>query len=321
MITLDRIKIIAPLGCVAIIRQEAFEVKTKNNAIISMSYTQTSPCKLYVEVDYKEQETVIEFTGKRLMDAYPELINSNNIRKCFNNINSLGFCHINTDLVLEHGRICSIDVTKDIEHPDAAGLSEWVRTNINNHRKYLVRDIKGNLVIEKNVKTRGCKRRLTIYDKGKELRLAENRDFLDLLSDADALLDYFKNKVRFEMNLNSKQAIRSTLNIEDTSISEILNSDKNPIYDFVNEVTGESVYLCCSLKERKDLAFLNDCGMDIKTVEYEIRKYASKGTHISQAIKPYKALLSKIQNKGQNFKGALLGLLLEIIMLPLLLVW
>ena len=44
-------------------------------------------------------------------------------------------------------------------------------------------------------------------------------------------LDYFKNKVRFEMKLNSKQAIRSTLNIEDTSISEILNSDKKPIYD------------------------------------------------------------------------------------------
>ena len=61
------------------------------------------------------------------------------------------------------------------------------------------------------------------------------------------------------MKLNSKQAIRSTLNIEDTSISEILNSGK--------------------------------------------------------------ALLSKIQNKGQNFKGALLGLLLEIIMFPLLLVW
>lgn len=153
------------------------------------------------------------------------------------------------------------------------------------------------------------------------MRLAENRDFLDLLSDADALLDYFKNKVRFEINLNSKQAIRSTLNIEDTSISEILNSNRNPIYDFINEVTDESVYSCCSLKERKDLAFLNDCDMDIKTVEYEIRKYASKGTHISQAIKPYKVLLSKIQNKGQSFKGALLGLLLETIMLPLLLVW
>ena len=61
--------------------------------------------------------------------------------------------------------------------------------------------------------------------------------------------------------------------------------------------------------------------MDMVKVEAEIRKYASKGTHISQAIRPYKALLSKLQNKEQNFKKTLLRLLLETIVLPLLLVW
>lgn len=148
----------------------------------------------------------------------------------------------------------------------------------------------------------------------------ENKEFICSLQDSDALQSYFKGKIRFER----MQAIRKTLNIQDTSIDEILNSDANPIYDFINDVIVEEAVATdakLSWSERKNLAFLRDCCMDMVKVEAEIRKYASKGTHISQAIRPYKALLSKLQNKEQNFKKTLLGLLLEIIVLPFLLVW
>ena len=148
----------------------------------------------------------------------------------------------------------------------------------------------------------------------------ENKEFICSLQDSDALQSYFKGKIRFER----MQAIRKTLNIQDTSIDEILNSDANPIYDFINDVIVEETGATnakLSWSERKNLAFLRDCCMDMVKVEAEIRKYASKGTHISQAIRPYKALLSKLQNKEQNFKKTLLRLLLETIVLPLLLVW
>lgn len=92
MLTLDRIKIVAPLGSVTAIRQDAFETKAKDGTVISMSYTQTSPSKLYVEINYKEKETVIEFTGKLLEEHYPELINRHNIKDCFAYIDSMGFC-------------------------------------------------------------------------------------------------------------------------------------------------------------------------------------------------------------------------------------
>ena len=324
MITLDRIKIIAPLGCVAIIRQEAFEVKTKNNAIISMSYTQTSPCKLYVEVDYKEQETVIEFTGKILMDAYPELINKDNITRCFDHINRIGFCRVDVDMVLEYGKVCSMDVTKDVPCTDVATLSEWLRTHIINHRKYLARNISGNLTIEKNVRTKAYKRRLTVYDKEKESRRADNQDFIDILTDPEGLLSYFKGKIRFEYNLNTKQSIRQVLKIKDTTINAVLDSDASPIYDFVNDVISEDVEAdsaCLSWTDRKNLALLRDCDMDLSKVEAEIRTYASKGSHLSQIIKQYKELWSRLNGKKTEFKTSLLGLLLEIIMLPLLLVW
>ena len=325
MITLDKIKIVAPLRAVTIVDERKFEFRAKRGVEVSKSYTQTSPFLLYVDVDYEEGESVIEFTGKILLDKYPQLINAENFDLCIDLINDMGFCRIDKEMIREYGRVCIIDVTRDVTCQNVVGLSEWLRTSIANHRKYLARNIGGNLVIEKNVKTRGYKRRLTVYDKEKELQRAENRDFISCLHDQDSLLSYFKGKVRFEFNLNSKQAIRETLNIEDTSIDEILNSEANPIYNFINDVIAEEAEKApanLSLTDRKNLAFLRDCDMDMVKVEAEIRKYASKGTHISQALKPYMALMARLGNKGYNYKRSLLGLLLETtIIFPLLLIW
>lgn len=325
MITLDRIKIVAPLESVAVTNEEVFESKVKNGVISSLSYTQVSPFHLFIERDYEDKEAIIEFSGKILSDKYPELINRTTFDLCIDRINGMGFCRIDKDVLREYGRACVIDVTKDVQYQDVSSLSEWLRTSVSNHRKYLARNIGGNLVIEKNVRTRGYKRRLTVYDKEKELQRAENRDFISSLHDPDSLLSYFKGKVRFEFNLNSRQAIRQSLNIPGTSIDEILNSDANPIYNFVNEVIVEETDINpsgFSWPDRKNLALLKDCDMDLVKVEAEIRKYASKGSHISQMLKPYRELWSRLKVRSSDFKTTLLGLLLEItIICPLLLIW
>ncbi len=73
------------------------------------------------------------------------------------------------------------------------------------------------------------------------------------------------------------------------------------------------------LRDCDMVAFLRDCDMDIIKVEAEIQKYASKGTHISQTMKPCKALLPRLQ-KGRDDKRILMGLLLEMtIIFPLVL--
>ena len=310
---------------IKITNEEAFETKVRNGIVISLSYTQETPFLLYIELDYKDKESVIEFTGKLLQDKHPELINRKNFDLCIDLINGMGFWQIDKDMIREYGRACVIDVTKDVPYQDVSGLSEWLRTNISNHRKYLARNIGSNLVIEKNVRTRGYKRRLIVYDKEKELCRADNVAFIHSLQDPDAVMSYFKGKVRFELNLNSRQAIRKALNIQDTSIDEILESTANPIYDFINDIIVEGKIgddTCLSLADRKNLAFLRDCDMDMVKVEAEIRKYASKGTHISQTMKPYKALFSRLQNKGCDYKRILLGLLLETtIVFPLILLF
>lgn len=322
MITLDKMKIIAPLECVTVIRQEAFESKIRNGVTISTSYTQTKPYMLYLEIDYEEQESVIEFSGKILGDRYPELINTDNIRECFEHINNMGLCQLNVDMILEYGRVCVIDITKDVHYADAANLSEWLRTHIVNHRKYLARNVSGNLIIEKNVKTRAYKRRLTVYDKEKEMQRADNQEFMASITDPARMLAHFNGKIRFEYNLNSMSAIRKVLKISDTSIHDIFSSAASPIYDFVNGIIVEDKGADSTLlswSDRKKLAFLRDCDMDMPKVEAEIRKYVS-GSHQLRTIGQYRELLSRLNEKGRDLKKTLLGLLLEsIIIFPLLL--
>lgn len=325
MITLDKIKLVSALDSVSIVKAGAFEKIVKQGVAMSESFTQISPYRLYVKKDYENGETVIEFTGKILMDMYPELINRENFRHCLECINRLGVCEIDMDSVIRDGRVCVADVTRDVLCIDPSGLSEWVRTNISNHRKYLVRNIGGNLVVEKNVKTKGYKRRLTIYDKGKELNRADNHDFIFSLADPDKVLSYFDGRVRFEFNLNSKAAIRQSLGIADTSVAEVLNSEANPIRDFVDDIISDVSEnpVCNSLKDRKNLAFLRDCDMDMCKVEAEIRKYCSKKSKPSQLMEPFRELWNRLNSTkdSAHSKGELLNMLLEIAILFPLLVW
>ena len=105
---------------------------------------------------------------------------------------------------------------------------------------------------------------------------------------------------------------------------DILDSDVNPIRDFINDVVSEDAEAdsaCLTWTDRKNLAMLRDCDMDLSKVEAEIRTYASKGSHLSQIIKPYKELWSRLNGKKSEFKANLLGLLLETtIIFPLLFV-
>lgn len=50
-----------------------------DDEIKSYSYTQQSPFMLYIAQDVEERETVIEFTGKILMDEYHRLISRETI--------------------------------------------------------------------------------------------------------------------------------------------------------------------------------------------------------------------------------------------------
>ena len=318
MIKFDKIKIVSSIENVKSLNDDVFENKVKDGCIVEQRYTMMSPYYLYIEADYREQELILEFTGKILKDDYKDLIHVNNIHTCISNINDLDLCDLNIDGILSDGIIVKADICLDVDYPDCKALTKSLRANVSNFNKYLARTIGDNFVIEKNVQTKGYKRRLTIYDKAKEIHRAGNRSFLSTLDNPQLLLDYFNGKIRFELNLNSKEQIRKSLNIYDTSIREVLNSTATPIWDMldsaIEEVNGNIA--CSNLAELKNKLVLESCGYDLAKVEALLRNFYSQGTHISQVMKPYRALAAKLSpNLTPSLKQQLRNLLLEILIL------
>ncbi len=319
MIQLDKIKIIAPLESVTILNHDLFQSKIVKEELAELSYTQLTPYNLYIEIDLKEAEAVIEFTGKILLDKYPQLISRDTIRECLGNINRLGFCRLNIDMILQYGEVCSVDVTQDVTYTDCKELCDFLRNNLCNHQRYLAQTISDNLIIRKNVTTRGCQRTLTIYDKYRELLRAENRGFIALCG-GDKFTENFTGKIRFELRLNSKSAIRKDLNIKTTSILEVLSSNTHPIWEYIDKIIKEDIQAndCLSLNDRKNLSLLREFDMDISRVESEVMKYKSSKTRISQSMEPFRKLLGKISVNHQGHKENLKVIFFLEAILPIL---
>ena len=317
MIKFDKLKIVSQIDYVEILDYSKFECKLRDGYISEYRITITNPYLLYVEIDYLEKELVIEFTGKILGDDYPQLINQNNIHVCLDHINQLGFCNLDIDKILTDAEVVKADVALDIHYPNCNELSSAIRASVCNFKKYLTRNISDNLIIEKNVTTKSYKQRLTIYDKEAELQRASNRKFMDTLADRKKLQDYFKDKVRFELNLNSKEQLRRALNIPDTSLNSVLDSDANPIWSMLDKALVEvgDATTGHSLSELKNLLLLEYCGGDLVKVEALLRQHLSPKTHISKVMNPFRILAERVDDNPKSIKTILRNLLLEITIL------
>lgn len=318
MIKFDKLKIVSNIENISNIKENEFKSIIKDGVIHEFKYSIQSPYSLYIEADYIERELVIEFSGKILKDDYPNLIHRDNIHICLRNINELRLCSLDVEGILADGIIVKADICQDVVCDDCKSLNENLRAGVKNFKKFLVRNIGDNFVIEKNVLTKGYKRRLTIYDKEREMQRASNRKFLEEVEDKDLLLSAFKDKIRFEMNLNTKEQLRQTLNIADTSIYSVLNNTATPIWDFLDGAISDSKIGANStnLTEFKNQLLLEYCGNDLMKVEALLRNYCSPNTHISQVMKPFRALVAKLSdNPTTSLKEQLRNLLLEIVIL------
>ena len=113
MILFDKLKLICSLDIVENINEQEFQTIAKDGCVTSYKYQQDQPFYLLIRKDFLHNESVIEFTGKVLLDRYPELINLYNIRFCIEQINRLGLCEIDTDRLLETAIVAKCDVTTD----------------------------------------------------------------------------------------------------------------------------------------------------------------------------------------------------------------
>ena len=199
------------------------------------------PYNLYIAVDYEKQTLTIEFSSKILMDKYIHLISKTTIKECLNNINQLNICSIDVENILLNGVITSLDATKDVNLTLNDDILNALNTQVNNYRRYKWKHyIKEGITFTKDVASKDCAETITVYNKEKEIWNNRNQKFLNILSRPQLVTNYFKGKTRFEIKLNTPQKIMNDLNIADTKIFSVLNSDANPILTQFDKVFGHS---------------------------------------------------------------------------------
>lgn len=292
MFALDRLKILMPLEHVALIDESLFTRSIRDGKILTMCYNQTTPSLLAIRLDYVRYEATIEFTGKILRSRYKELIRLTNIKQCVDNINDLGIVRIDRDQI-SRASVLKCDLTIDVKIDNIPAMTTFIKNSICNYDLYSARPKRnGNFVLEKNVDTSKCKRRLTIYDKGHEMSLANNREFLRKFYDGN---NPFHGICRFEMNLCSMQSIRDVLGIEDPTVWNVLLSArvKNPISDFLDGIIAGDGSIRNTPDHKAyyyDLV-LADNDNDIQKVQARLKSLYAKGTKMSRIMEPIRERL------------------------------
>ena len=303
MITFDKLKIIASIENISDINTSVFVTQTKDGEILYYKYKQETPFSLLIQADFKKQELAIEFTGKILLDNYPQLINRNNIGQCLETINGIGICRIDTEAVLAHGEVYKCDVTKDIPSTKMQEMISQLKQNLTNYDKWTCAKYQGNgLVIYNTVKTDKYKKRLSIYDKKKELNKACNREFLNLIQDRQTIMDYFKGKIRFELNIDTKAQIRLLLGVMDNRLHSVLSSNCNPILTVYDEAVKQNEVTAyhSDLKEYMIALMIKECHNDLEEVEAKVREMTPKSSSIKRKMQPFRDVYSKMQKDAST---------------------
>lgn len=235
MIKFDRLKLICSLYVVENINERVFQTIVRDGQLTSYKYQQDTPFFLQIRKDFMKNECVIEFTGKILLDRYPELINRDNIRYCIEQINSLGICEIDTNILLQTANVAKCDVTKDVTSTEIKEIISHAKQNLSNYDKWEVEKYPNGICLRNKVTTDRFKKRIVIYNKGKELKQQPNVHFLQSLHQSQILLDYFKNKVRFELNVSTMVQVRKLLKVAGNSLNKVLASTASPILSVIDE--------------------------------------------------------------------------------------
>lgn len=296
MLTFDKLKVVADIEAIEITNMEQFEKIEKASSLTTLKYFQEIPYLLMIKVDYEEKEIVIEFCGKILGKDYPKLISAETIRTCFENINALGFCKLDVEALMD-ADVVKGDVTKDVQGVNVPQLTSYVRSHISNYHQFVSRIARnGNLIVEKNVTTRKMKKRMTIYDKGKEMQKVENKRFVEV----NGLEHTFDDTCRFELNLNSKEQVRTALKIDNNKLKNVLASTARPIHDFMIKVIGpvndpeNGPVMLSSKKEYITRLVLQDCQYDLEKVEAKMRElYPQRGTNFKKVMEPYRMMMER----------------------------
>ena len=261
---------------------------------------------LYIAVSYVKQTLTLEFSSKILKEKYPDLISRDTIKECLTNINLLNICKIDIDGILSDGAITSVDVTYDTNLILSDNLLDVLNSQVNNYRRFKWTHYdKEGIMFTKDVKSKDCTETIILYNKEKEICTSHNKDFLNSLSQPQSIIDYFKGKTRFELTLDTPKKIMKYLNLTDTKISSVLNSNTNPILIQFDKVFGNSTTnvpnaTLDNYEEWSMKIILDSYKGDLKRLEQDIRSKFSSRSGAAKRMKKFEAVYRKMTSASTS---------------------
>ena len=264
------------------------------------------PYNLYIAVSYVKQTLTLEFSSKILKENYPDLISRDTIKKCLTNINQLNICNIDVDSILSNGVVTSVDITYDADLILNDNLLDALNSQVNNYRRFKWTHYNNEgITFTKDVKSKDCTETITLYNKKKEICTSHNKNFLNSLSQPQQIMNYFKGKTRFEITLDTPKKIMNYLNLTDTKIFSVLNSDTNPIlilFDkiFNNSVTNISNATFDNYEEWSMKIILDSYNGDLKRLEQDVRNKFSSRSGATKRMKKFEAVHHAMTSASTN---------------------
>ena len=264
------------------------------------------PYNLYIAVSYVKQTLTLEFSSKILKENYPDLISRDTIKKCLTNINQLNICNIDVDSILSNGVVTSVDITYNADLILNDNLLDALNSQVNNYRRFKWTHYNNEgITFTKDVKSKDCTETITLYNKEKEICTSHNKNFLNSLSQPQQIMDYFKGKTRFEITLDTPKKIMNYLNLTDTKIFSVLNSDTNPIlilFDkiFNNSVANISNATFDNYEEWSMKIILDSYNGDLKRLEQDVRNKFSSRSGATKRMKKFEAVHHAMTSASTN---------------------
>ena len=264
------------------------------------------PYNLYIAVSYVKQTLTLEFSSKILKENYPDLISRDTIKKCLTNINQLNICNIDVDSILSNGVVTSVDITYDADLILNDNLLDALNSQVNNYRRFKWTHYNNEgITFTKDVKSKDCTETITLYNKEKEICTSHNKYLLNSLSQPQQIMNYFKGKTRFEITLDTPKKIMNYLNLTDTKIFSVLNSDTNPIlilFDkiFNNSVTNISNATFDNYEEWSMKIILDSYNGDLKRLEQDVRNKFSSRSGATKRMKKFEAVHHAMTSASTN---------------------
>lgn len=189
----------------------------------------------------KHKNTVIyNLTGKILQKRYAEGLSSETFSHAIYNLNDYGVVTVDEDELLRTGAVHLIHSTMDVETDkmpiEYVNYLKSVTSTL--LRTFQVRQHPTGLTIGRTKNS--IVPFLKIYAKYEELTTTKaGGQILGYLSNED--MDYFRNVLRFEAQLDSFAEIRRYYDFKDeNNLLEILYSNNRPVVDVFNQIIKET---------------------------------------------------------------------------------